>query len=181
MKNLFLALFSLVALFTHSQQNVFSKCDQGILAFIVEDKGLEVLWGVSPEAIFWTNHNLLFLQAQEGVFVITSRYSDGVCIGEADKYLLKIEDCDSSAIYIPNSFTPNYDGDNEFFKVYGINIEYYKMMIYNRWGELIFQSEDINNFWSGENCQEGVYIYNLLYRFKDKSLEQRNGSINLIR
>lgn len=52
--------------------------------------------------------------------------------------------------YIPNAFTPNGDGLNDIFRAVGLyrNIQF-KMKIYNRWGQMIFQSEDIDQGWDG--------------------------------
>jgi gliding motility-associated-like protein len=75
------------------------------------------------------------------------------------------------AIYIPNAFTPNKDGKNDGFGPYGIGIKNgpgeYSMKIFNRWGELIFESNDLNKFWNGipeksnnnQIAQNGIYVY----------------------
>lgn len=51
--------------------------------------------------------------------------------------------------YIPNTFTPNDDGANETFTGTGIGIKGYKMWIYDRWGEKLYYTEDINKGWDG--------------------------------
>lgn len=51
--------------------------------------------------------------------------------------------------YIPNTFTPNDDGTNETFTGTGIGIKGYKMWIYDRWGEKLYYTEDINKGWDG--------------------------------
>jgi gliding motility-associated-like protein len=82
------------------------------------------------------------------------------------------ESCDGS-IYIPNSFTPNGDGINDVFFVYGENIERFNIAIYNRWGELIFTSIDPSVPWLGERrdgdqyVQNDVYSYRVTYQLKD--------------
>ena len=74
-------------------------------------------------------------------------------------------------IFVPNAFTPNKDGKNEvfiprailIFNQTGNPILDYKFEIYNRWGEQIFESNDLNLGWDGnykgELCQEGYYVY----------------------
>jgi gliding motility-associated-like protein len=66
-----------------------------------------------------------------------------------------------STVYIPNAFTPNGDGNNDVFLVYGDNIESVKMLIYNRWGEKIFESADKNIGWDG--IYKGAYVEPLVY------------------
>ena len=58
----------------------------------------------------------------------------------------------SQQIYIPNAFTPNNDGVNDYFCVYCTSkdsIEYFKMDVYNSNGELVFKTIDINEKWQG--------------------------------
>lgn len=67
-------------------------------------------------------------------------------------------------IYIPNIFSPNNDGENDLFKVYGATWKHYKMEIYNRWGGRIWVSEDPNVEWdgrhqNGEECPQAVFVY----------------------
>ena len=66
-------------------------------------------------------------------------------------------------IYIPNAFTPL--GLNKIFKPKGIGVKEYKLQVYNRWGELLFTSYDINNGWDGtfkdNDVQIGVYKYKI--------------------
>lgn len=96
-----------------------------------------------------------------------------------------------SSLYIPNAFTPNNDGKNDLFLVYGslVNgneIKDIKLNIYNSWGALIFQSNDQTKGWDGKvggvAQPRGVYIYTLtatLRRTNEKIT--RRGSLLLIR
>jgi gliding motility-associated-like protein len=65
--------------------------------------------------------------------------------------------------YIPSAFTPDADDVNETFYGSGIGIVEYRMRIYDRWGELIFESNDADFHWDGtymgKQVQKGVYIY----------------------
>ena len=89
-------------------------------------------------------------------------------------------------IYIPNTFTPNGDGDNDVFLVQGENIRGFHLEIWNRWGELIFETDDPNEPWNGSKnggeyyVQDGTYIYRVTYRIKAGS-EELVGHVNLIR
>ena len=73
---------------------------------------------------------------------------------------------DEYEIFIPNAFTP-LTGDvmNDEFMAYGYGIVNYTMKIYNRWGEILFESDDINRGWNGtirdgENIAPiGIYLY----------------------
>ncbi|MCX8080463.1 MAG: gliding motility-associated C-terminal domain-containing protein, partial [Bacteroidia bacterium] len=84
------------------------------------------------------------------------------CIDTVYKVLEVAEDF---VVYIPNVFTPNGDGLNDVFNVKGTGLksERYLMQIFDRWGNLIYQTKDINKGWDGTvkgvPAQEGVYIY----------------------
>ncbi len=89
-------------------------------------------------------------------------------------------------IFIPNSFTPNGDIFNQEFKVVGTGISEFKMRIYNRWGELIFETNDIEIGWDGsdykrEPSPDGVYIYKIDYSFFTGEKETKTGTVTLIR
>lgn len=83
--------------------------------------------------------------------------------GCSDTALKIIKVKDEFAIYIPNAFTPNGDNINPTFGANGVGIVEFEMLIYNRWGELIFTSENINTQWDGTyqgaESPQGVYVY----------------------
>lgn len=68
-----------------------------------------------------------------------------------------------SNIILPNVFTPNADSINDIFKPYTDEISELSFSIYNRYGNLIFETNRVNGFWdgrttSGEPCNDGVYF-----------------------
>jgi len=95
---------------------------------------------------------------------------------------------DEYALYIPNTFTPNTDDDlNNEFKPYGYGVKAFKMMIFNRWGELIFTSEDLDIGWDGKKEGEdktsplGVYVYYIEVENIYGEIFKYEGTLNLIR
>lgn len=93
-------------------------------------------------------------------------------------------------VHIPNAFSPNGDNVNDLlvFKGMGVGInqeEDYKFEIYNRWGERVFRSSNIGDFWDGtfggEVCVEGVYAYYLRLRGVDNALYSYHGTVTLIK
>ncbi|WP_167516787.1 gliding motility-associated C-terminal domain-containing protein [Hydrotalea flava] len=89
------------------------------------------------------------------------------------------------AIFIPNSFTPNGDGNNDLFFVYGNTIKTMKLSIYNQWGQLIFytstQSQGWNGSYNGTKMPVGVYYYSFEATLQSNEKVKRRGSITLIR
>ena len=69
------------------------------------------------------------------------------------------------AVYIPNAFTPNGDGKNEGFMPVMRGIKTFSLQIFNRWGQLIFESSASTNTWDGtyqgQDCKQDVYNYTL--------------------
>jgi gliding motility-associated-like protein len=88
-------------------------------------------------------------------------------------------------LYIPNAFTPNGDGINDVFLVFGKEINYFHLQIFDRWGEKVFESDDENQGWDGTYRRAiqppGVYVYTLDISFFGANSETHKGSISLIR
>ena len=63
-------------------------------------------------------------------------------------------------VFIPNVFTPNNDGYNEFFKVLN-KVPNTQIIISNRWGVKVFESDDYQNDWQAKDQSEGVYYYTI--------------------
>jgi gliding motility-associated-like protein len=61
----------------------------------------------------------------------------------------------SWVVYVPNAFTPNQDGLNDGFRAQGVGIEAFKMQIFDRWGKMIFETNDINTPWDGSMGRNG--------------------------
>lgn len=91
----------------------------------------------------------------------------------------------SPTLYLPTAFSPNGDGINDIFEVKGSFHLSYELAIYNRWGNLIFVSNEVQNAWDGTykgtQAPEGVYTYRIKAVGFDGKVMQRNGSITLIR
>ena len=88
-------------------------------------------------------------------------------------------------LFVPNAFSPNEDGINDLFMPVGIFIKDYNMQIYNRWGEKIFESNDIHQGWDGkyknDYCPAGVYVYQIVVRTAEGKNKKVTGSVHLLR
>lgn len=90
-------------------------------------------------------------------------------------------------LYVPTSFTPNNDGYNDFFRAYGEDIIDYSIEIYNRWGELMYTSFDIENGWDGTTrlsstvSPGGVYLYRIKAVDRNGSRNTYEGTLTLLR
>ncbi|PTT01742.1 hypothetical protein DBR11_06560, partial [Pedobacter sp. HMWF019] len=90
-----------------------------------------------------------------------------------------------NGVFIPNTFTPNGDGKNDIFYVYGNTIAQVKMRIYNQWGQFIYESLNIQNGWDGtykgQLQPNGVYVYQIELVFTDGTTDNKKGTITLLR
>lgn len=107
--------------------------------------------------------------------------SSSMVVQEAGIYYVKVENecgedtdtCEviytecNQIIWVPNAFTPNNDNKNEVFLPFIDNVDLYNLVIFNRWGEFIFESNSINYGWNGiykgKNATEGVYTWRIKY------------------
>ncbi|MCK5207563.1 MAG: PKD domain-containing protein, partial [Cyclobacteriaceae bacterium] len=106
-----------------------------------------------------------------------------------------VEVIDGNEILIPNAFTPSLDGPtggsrytngrNDVFYPVTEGVIAYRMQIYNRWGELLFATEDTglgwDGYYNGRLCAPDVYIYKLDFKFIDGREVMKFGDIALIR
>jgi len=99
--------------------------------------------------------------------------------------------CGESIVYVPNAFSPNGDGENDFLRVRGEEIRYLRLSVYNRWGQLVFESQNPNmtgditlgwdGIFNGELQEPGVYVYKLEVECSDNRTFNKKGNITLIR
>ncbi len=119
----------------------------------------------SPET---TIPYVAFLEDQFGCIV-----SDTVIIGV------------DGAIYVANAFTPDNDGHNDVFYVKGEDITEYQLYIFNRWGDLLFESNDMNEGWDGKFKGEFVkldtYVWRLIYSDINTTNEIKTGHVSVVR
>lgn len=119
-----------------------------------------------------------------GLYTIT--ISNG-CLERTDEILIHNEGC--CELFVPNAFTPNYDGENDVFKVYlpsknCQDVFDFSMKIFDRWGELVFETNDIENGWDGnfynQKMPNAVYVWMIEYSNGEEKVV-RKGSVTLVR
>ena len=89
------------------------------------------------------------------------------------------------SLYVPNSFTPNGDGDNDFFSALGKGIVKFEMSIYDRWGELLFYTENLKSGWDGNYlgipAKTETYIWKIKYTEVAGDNQKLFGKVTLLR
>jgi gliding motility-associated-like protein len=92
-------------------------------------------------------------------------------------------------LFIPTAFSPNGDGKNEVFGAIGdCDLSRFNIQIFNRWGEVAFESSEINEHWDGNHngslSPTGTYFYRIVYEWSDLNRsynEEQTGTVNLLR
>lgn len=121
---------------------------------------------------FGDGFTLLSEQNPNHVYADTGFYNITLIVsttyGCFDTVSLPLKVNEISTLYIPNAFTPDGSGNNDVFMPVGLELYEFNMMIFNRWGEKIFESPTLNQGWDGKYkgvlCEPGVYIYKVVYK-----------------
>jgi gliding motility-associated-like protein len=130
---------------------------------------------VSPEHIYADSGNYKVMLVAYGLnnCTIDTAYADIKIISNV------------VTIYIPDAFSPNGDGLNDFFDISGVGIQSYSYNIYNRWGEHLFEAGSGHTSWNGtfkgQPVIEGVYIYQLDVIDIEGQHHYLSGNITLMR
>lgn len=143
------------------------------------------------DTIFWRQSELIELEPWVRPFE-TSTYSiiainNNGCIAEDEITVRVIKD---RLVYIPNAFTPNGDGNNDYFSIYiGTGVTLVKSFrVFNRWGEVVFERDNFvptfeeegwDGSFRGEIMNPGVFVYFAEVEFLDGRVEKYKGDVTL--
>jgi len=106
------------------------------------------------------------------------------CVGK-DTVIVDLKDC-MTGFYIPSAFTPNNDGKNDIFRplLFG-NIKQYKFVIYNRWGQIVFQTNEPGKGWDGTfggvRQDPNVFVWTCTWQLDGGEIKTEKGTVALVR
>ena len=135
------------------------------------------------------NQTLSITWDQDGIFQFQVVRWDNGCVSNPQNFVVTLELCPNEIFYIPNAFTPDGDEKNNTFKpiiTSGVDLFNYSFYIYNRWGQVIWESYNPNIGWDGTfntiMCQDGVYTWKLKFKSpKTDEIKEFMGSLTLMR
>jgi len=119
-----------------------------------------------------------------GNYVVTVSMINGTatCYGMAN---LTVNVLSHTKAFTPNAFSPNGDGNNDLFQVFGEDIKTIDMKVFNRWGEEVYSTTNSMAGWDGSYKGQlqmpGVYTYIVAITYLDNSQETRKGTVTLLR
>lgn len=120
--------------------------------------------------------------------ISVSVISNDGCVGNTSSLLVDVDECSFDGVYVPNCFTVNGDGINDdwgpIFSGDWDDTEY-KMYIFNRWGEMIWESRNPLETWDGKHmnkiCQDDVYVWLMYYKRVNGYRLQTHGHVTLLK
>jgi gliding motility-associated-like protein len=189
MKQIFIVFLLLLTQVLFSQNYVIELCKgDTIKNFYVDNfEYFTTIWEVTPptSVLYQDDSQIVLLLNQEGLYNLSVYYANNNCKTDNTSVVIKVISCLDSYVWIPNAFTPNEDNLNDYFHIKTINITDYHLMIFNRWGELIFESFNPTYLWNGRTkdnnmIMEGVYVYKFTYKDSKYKLKQVIGRVTLV-
>lgn len=150
-----------------------------------------VLPAVNPITYTWTPSTSLSCSdcpdpvaspTQTTTYIVTATSPDG-CVG-SDTIEIKVkENC--KEFFIPTSFSPNNDNTNDLLCIYGDCITSLDFRIYDRWGELVFKTDDYQICWDGtykgKMMNAATFVYQISVSFSDGTSLSEKGNISLVK
>ena len=119
----------------------------------------------------------LVCYSQQGTYPVRLevRNPDGLSSYISQVTISKVK-CDT--LFIPNVITPNGDGKNDIFNIKGLS-DRFKLQIYNRWGKMLYETENVNKLWNPKDAGDGVYYY-VLHLYSPEANENYRGTVTVL-
>lgn len=131
------------------------------------------------------NPNFIFPSDDTATYLVTLLVIDNN--GCTDSIIKPVKIFGESGVFVPNAFTPDGDNLNEFFmpKGFGITQNKYSFVIFNRWGEVIFESHQLDIGWDGSYkgtlVPVGVYVWKLNYNDVNGKSHSETGKVTIVK
>lgn len=141
-------------------------------------------WGMiqeNPKSILFLQDTLLDIDYGAYWYkVIANRNGDTVKSQSNELFLIQ-----KPLLHVPNAFTPNGDNLNDDWRIVPVFVKDYRLKIFNRWGERVYDSNDKKQQWKGyfreEEAYNNIFIYQIMYTGWDKSTHYTSGNVTILR
>ena len=119
------------------------------------------------------------------IYTVVIATAQGCAVSDTVTVFVTPDVCNGKNIFIPNAFSPNNDGENDRIGVRGHCINNLSFQIFDRWGECVYETVDLNGMWDGtfrgQPVNEGVYVYKAYIVFTNGTDVMKTGNITLVR
>ena len=189
MKYILLIVFLYMSLLTLAQQTIKLCAGESKTVKYYSNYGGD---GNNVWVVNGINYNdldtLSYTFTNPGMYTIVLRRENIICYDEQTLYVI-VDDCDDIIYWVPNTFTPDGNEYNQTFGPVmsdGYDIDGFSFKIFNRWGEIVWESKDVHAKWdgyyNGRICQDGLYIWSLKFSIfgNDGKISDR-GHLTIIR
>jgi gliding motility-associated-like protein len=190
MKIIITLLIYMISVSCFSQQELSVCPDYGVSYTYVTSSGI-------PGIYTWEVDGVTMGNSDSSIFINWAPYSIGThsiqvfftsidgCESSSIYYNITITECDLTTMYVPNCFTPNGDVNNNMWYPVGYNYKSLHFIIFNRWGDLLYESNDVAYGWDGtykgNMCKNDVYTY-VLEWIDNKNIQNRiYGHVTLLK
>ena len=144
-------------------------------------------WVVEGDTI--QDNSLPYVWNNVGFYTISVSQTVNGCVSNEEQATIAIQECPQELIYIPNTFTPDGDAfNNIWLPVFtdGFDVYDYNLLVFNRWGETIFESYNHTVGWDGtygnKMCLDGIYVWRIMYGSEyDDSRKMITGHLTIMR
>ena len=182
-----LFIILLFPVFVLSQQTL-DICDgsKSVKYYVNDANGTDNKWYVN--GVLYVTDALTYTFAYPGTYEISVRRDNGLCYAE-EFIKVVVTECIGIVYWVPNTFTPDDDEHNQKFgPVMNNGFDYtdFSFTVYNRWGEIIWESRDPNGRWdgylNGRKCQDGIYTWKIQFSILENDGRiSANGNVTIIR
>ena len=146
--------------------------------------GYTYQWTPSAGLSSPSSHETSAMPSETTTYTITVTDQYGCSLSKEITIEVQPLTCDEPLVFVPNTFTPNGDGKNDILYVRSSILKDFSLRIYNRWGELIFETDRLDKGWDGsykgKPCEQGVYDYYLTGTCVNDEKILKKGNISLI-
>ncbi len=125
--------------------------------------------------------NLFDFNHEDKLFVVMN--SSLTCADKvtSNELTLKLKDCECE-FFVPNSFSPNGDGINDTWEISGLDCQNSQQLkVFNRWGNLVFESYNYDGRWGGNDLPIGTYFYTIIFNNSEQKETIFTGALTIVR
>lgn len=145
---------------------------------------LEYNWSPTPTLDDPVIYNPVATPEGTTLYTVTANDPSG-CAVSLSVLVVVLNNCAEPYVFVPNAFTPNNDGNNDFWKVWGNGFESIQILVYDRWGEEVFSTTDLNAVWDGtykgKELPPDAYGYYVRVDCFGGQVFEKKGNVSVIR